>query len=68
MGEFKVGVSAEPLVSCLQFMVEDRMACGTSGAVKYSTRWVIFLVKFWLKNWTNPVDNFLEKSILNRIG
>jgi len=39
----KVGVSAEPLVSCLQFMVEDRMACGTSGAVKYSTR-----VEDWL--------------------
>ena len=33
-------MSAEPLVSCLQFMVEDRMACGTSGAVRYSTRWV----------------------------
>ena len=34
----KVNVSSEPLTKCLQFMVEDRMACGTSGAVKYTTR------------------------------
>ena len=51
--KFKVGVSAESLFSCLQFMVEDRMACGTSGAVKYSTRWVKFWILdfgFWMEN------------------
>jgi len=39
----KAGGSAAALVSPLQFLVEDRVACGTSGAVRYSTR-----VEDWL--------------------
>jgi len=35
--------SAAPLTSCLQFQVEDRVQCGSSGAVKYSKR-----VEDWL--------------------
>ena len=61
-------MSAEPLVSCLQFMVEDRMACGTSGAVKYSTRWAIFLVIFWFKKTVQIQWIFFWKNILKRIG
>ena len=37
------GVSSAPLVSCLQFQVEDRMQCGASGRVRYTTRLEDFL-------------------------
>jgi len=43
----KAGVTSTPHIACLQFLVEDRVQCATSGAVKYTQRvedWLPFAV------------------------